>query len=240
MNKERLTDIQKYKLTIWAYQHLYVYDDNNDARSFEKRLRNMSHKHHVKPKSLYPRLANDNNNIVEVPAIVHWALHKWLLAYYQQTNNSEAIDKMSKVNLEDFINQQLEEINSDVYFDFSRENDILDEIECAVWTYIKCYFKKKKYIDEYKLSKFYRVSYKNLSESDQEIKHKYNANIKEATEDEQFMRKVLQYMNKNILDDFSKSITDELDCIDDEDAENITSISFPTSFFKEFESIDEI
>ena len=84
------------------------------------------------------------------------------------------------------------------------------------------------------------MSYKNLSESDQERKHKYNANIKEATEDEQFMRKVLQYMNKKILDDFSKRITDELDCIDDEDAENITSISFPTLFFKEFESIDEI
>ena len=240
MNKERLTDIQKYKLTIWAYQHLYVYDDNNDARSFEKRLRNMSHKHHVKPKSLYPRLANDNKNIVEVPAIVHWALHKWLLAYYQQTNNSEAIDKMSKVNLEDFINKQLEEINSDVYFDFSRENDILDEIECDVWTYIKCYFDKKKYIDEYKLSKFYRVSYKNLSESDQEIKHKYNANIKEATEGEQLFREVLQYMNKEILDNFNKSITDELDYIDDEDVENITSISFPASIFKEFESIDKI
>ena len=240
MNKQRLTDIQKYKLTIWAYQNLYVYDNNNYAGSFEKRLRNMSHKHHVKPKSLYPRLANDNNNIVSVPAIVHWALHKWLLAYYQQTNNSEAIDKMSKVNLEDFINQQLKEINSDVYFDFSRENEILDEIELSVWVYIKCYFKKKKYIDEYKLSKFYRVSCKNLSESDQEIKHKYNANIKEATENEQLFRKVLQYMNKEILNDFSKSITDELDCIDDEDAENITSISFPTSFFKEFESINEI
>ena len=84
------------------------------------------------------------------------------------------------------------------------------------------------------------MSCKNLSESDQEIKHKYNANIKEATENEQLFRKVLQYMNKEILNDFSKSITDELDCIDDEDAENITSISFPTSFFKEFESIDEI
>ena len=26
----------------------------------------MSHKHHVKPKSLYPRLANDNNNIMTI------------------------------------------------------------------------------------------------------------------------------------------------------------------------------
>lgn len=240
MNKERLTDIQKYKLTIWAYQHLYVYDDNNDARSFEKRLRNMSHKHHVKPKSLYPRLANDNNNIVRVPAIVHWALHKWLLAYYQQTNNFDAIDKMSKVNLEDFINQQLDEIKSDVYFDFSRENEMLDKIECNVWVYTKCYFNKEKYIYEYKLSKLERVPYKNLSESDQEIKHKYNANIKEATEYEQAMRKVLRYMNKEILDDFSKRITDELDYIDDVDAAKIISISTPALFFKEFESIDEI
>ena len=240
MNKERLTDIQKYKLTIWAYQHLYVYDDNNDARSFEKRLRNMSHKHHVKPKSLYPKLANDNNNIVRVPAIVHWALHKWLLAYYQQTNNFDAIDKMSKVNLEDFINQQLDEIKSDVYFDFSRENEMLDEIEYKVWLYIYSYFKKEKYIYEYKSSKLYKVPYKRLSESDQDKKRQYNANIKEATEDEQYMRKVLRYMNEEILDDFSKIITDELDYIDDEDAANITSISIPALFFKEFESIDKI
>ena len=112
---------------------------------------------------------------------------------------------------------------------------MLDEIEYKVWLYIYSYFKKEKYIYEYKSSKLEKVPYKRLSESDQDKKRQYNANIKEATEDEQVMRKVLQCMNEKILDDFSKSITDELDCIDDEDAENIASISFPTSFFKEFE-----
>ena len=117
---------------------------------------------------------------------------------------------------------------------------MLDKIECNVWVYTKCYFNKEKYIYEYKLSKLERVPYKNLSESDQEIKHKYNANIKEATEYEQEMRKVLRYMNKEILDDFSKRITDELDCIDDVDAAKIISISTPALFLKNLPSIDEI
>ena len=131
-------------------------------------------------------------------------------------------------------------MNSDVYFDFSRENEMLDEIERKVWLYIYSYFNKEKYIYEYKSSKLDKVPYKRLSESDQDKKRQYNTNIKEATEDEQVMRKVLQCMNEKILDDFSKRITDELDCIDDEDAAKIISISFPASFFKEFESIDEI
>ena len=42
-------------------------------------------------------------------------------------------------------------------------------------------------------------------------------------------------MNKEILNDFSKSITDELDYIDDVDAAKIISISTPALFFKEFE-----
>ena len=85
---------------------------------------------------------------------------------------------------------------------------MLDEIEYKVWLYIYCYFKKEKYIYEYKSSKLYKVPYKRLSESDQDKKRQYNANIKEATEDEQYMRKVLRYMNEEILDDFSKIITE--------------------------------
>ena len=47
-------------------------------------------------------------------------------------------------------------------------------------------------------------------------------------------------MNKEILDDFSKRITDELDCIDDVDAAKIISISTPALFLKNLPSINEI
>lgn len=66
-----------------------------------------THKHHIKPKCLYPELVDDYQNIIEVPEIVHWALHELLFDYYKQTSNKEAVSKLQKVNLEYFINECL-------------------------------------------------------------------------------------------------------------------------------------
>lgn len=97
-NYKKLSNIQKYYLIVNAAKIVH--------KRFNYLLDKKSglHWHHIKPKSLYPDLANDKENLIKVPAIVHWALHKILLDYYKEINNEVAIKKMSYVNLEDFIN----------------------------------------------------------------------------------------------------------------------------------------
>lgn len=101
--------IEKYKLCVWACRQIHYWKCK-------------THKHHIRPKSLYGHLAEDPKNIVVVPEIAHWAMHKWLLAHYRQTENQDAIQKMGRVDMEKFINDGRPESP----YDFSRESQILD------------------------------------------------------------------------------------------------------------------
>lgn len=105
MNIQRLTDIQKYKIIVWTYSKI------SDADNV--------HRHHIKPKCLYPKLAKDTSNIVKVPGIVHWALHKLLLNYYNQCGNTKAVSKLKYVNLETYLNKGA------IKYDFSKSDDIV-------------------------------------------------------------------------------------------------------------------
>lgn len=51
--------------------------------------------HHIKPKSLFPELINDKNNIVRLKYIEHFFAHLYLYLYYkQETNDKHAQIKM--------------------------------------------------------------------------------------------------------------------------------------------------
>ena len=108
MNIQRLTDIQKYKLIVWTYSKI------SDADNI--------HRHHIKPKCLYPKLAKDHNNIAEVPGIVHWALHKLLLSHYKQCGNTKAVSKLKYVDLETYLNK------GTIKYDFSKSDEIVQFI----------------------------------------------------------------------------------------------------------------
>ena len=108
MNIQRLTDIQKYKLIVWTYSKI------SDADNV--------HRHHIKPKCLYPKLAKDPSNIIKVPGIVHWALHKLLLSHYKQFGNTKAVSKLKYVNLETYLNKDT------IKYDFSKSDDIVQLI----------------------------------------------------------------------------------------------------------------
>ena len=106
-----MKDIEKYKLCVWACRQIRYWKCK-------------THRHHVRPKSLYQHLAEDPKNIVVVPEIAHWAMHKWLLAHYRQAGDQEAVQKMSRVDLEKFINDGRPESP----YDFSRESQMLDAV----------------------------------------------------------------------------------------------------------------
>lgn len=86
-----MTNLEKYQLCIWACKK---------TAYFKCR----THRHHIRPKCLYPHLADDQRNIVIVPEIAHWALHEWLLAHYVSLEDIEAVHKLEHVDLETFIN----------------------------------------------------------------------------------------------------------------------------------------
>ena len=86
-----MTNLEKYKLCIWACKK---------TAYFKCR----THRHHIRPKCLYPQLADDSRNIVIAPEIAHWALHEWLLDHYVSLEDKEAVQKLEHVDLETFIN----------------------------------------------------------------------------------------------------------------------------------------
>lgn len=123
-NMTKYSNLTKYKICVAVYKE-------KDMKSCLGRQH--CHRHHVKPRSLYPELADDPSNIVVVPDIVHWALHKWLLEHYRETGNQAAIEKMEKVDLETYINDSLKETK----FDFSASSKILERLEQVLALYVE-------------------------------------------------------------------------------------------------------
>lgn len=132
-----MTNLDKYKLCIAMYREVGCWQY-------------FRHKHHIKPKSLYPELANDYHNMVYVPDVVHWALHKWLLRHYEETDNILGIEKMSHNTFEDFINKSI--TKSGKFIDFKNyESEMLWHIERLVQKFLLAKHNKKMQME--KLSK---------------------------------------------------------------------------------------
>ena len=106
-----MTDIDKYNLTVWVYK--------NCLRSY---VGQRWHKHHIRPKSIYPEFKDDPENIVAVPDIVHWALHEWLNKHLKDSGNC-AYDRLKFADVATFINDC-----SPYKIDFSRRDEILEFI----------------------------------------------------------------------------------------------------------------
>lgn len=143
-----LSYLEKYKLCI----HLFKVIDSDGylaltsplfkgiglhwlVSRYRKESCSSWHRHHIKPKCLYPELCDDKDNIVSVPPIVHWALHHWLYCYYLfETSNSDAVDRLSYSTLEQYINDQLKRRGSDLVFDFNEHDEyhLADEVFALV------------------------------------------------------------------------------------------------------------
>ena len=117
-----MTDIDKYNLVCGLYKKTFSYGLPNSQ--------NRWHTHHIKPKSIYPELADDYNNLVKVPDVVHWALHEWLNEHLKSTGNP-AYDRLKHSDVASYIN------NSSKYkIDFSQRDAILDFIFARVRDYV--------------------------------------------------------------------------------------------------------
>ena len=207
-NYKKLSNIQKYYFVV------------NTAKIVQKRFNYLLeqksglHCHHIKPKSLYPDLIDDKENLIKVPAIIHWALHKILLEYYKEINNEVAIKKMSYVNLEDFINKfyenrkkkfnfkefEVEFINDDISYNFLIST-VLDFCIKIIYT--------EKLVQIFE--QFFSKNYKKLKNF-KKIRKQVLEKISEKTK---FFREIIKkyYLNltEDLLDMYGEDIKDELD-----------------------------
>lgn len=207
---KNLTSLEQYKLIVWAYRRAGMQEG--------------VHRHHIKPKCLYPALADDNENIVNVPPIVHWALHKLLLQHYVDTDNHEASEKLKYVDLESFINNyRLESLTSKSYgraelFDFSKPDDIIDVIENAVEDFAYAVQEKKRAEDEYNAYKFM----KNMSDDQKKHRRQLKNDIDSARSRFYEARYALHHISNIIRARTSMIVKeDELNCLNDNEATSL-------------------
>lgn len=208
--KKELTNLDWYKLIIWAYSKLNVYGN--------------VHKHHIKPKCLYPDLAEDEKNIINVPAIVHWALHKLLFKHYEETNNKEATSKLQHVDIETFINDGQKNYarshsNTSLY-DFSKADEIIELIKNAVHKYV---LSRLDYEDSLNARKHYEKTVlkhkkvRDMTDEEKQTRAEFNKSEKQCYDYRYVRGQVLRNINDTVLSKFGIKITDELDKFDDDD-----------------------
>lgn len=109
------TDIEKYKIACYTFK---FYQEKLDYKSKKKFNSSVSgfHEHHIKPKSIYPELEYDRDNIIKVPGIIHWMLHEQLRRFAENKTDIR-FNKIKYSNVKDYIikNKKLNiEFNSEL------------------------------------------------------------------------------------------------------------------------------
>ena len=74
--------------------YLKVYNDLIEKRKINPPEKDFE-KHHIKPKSLFPELAKDQNNLVKLTYREHYLAHHLLYRYYKSIGDKNATSKMA-------------------------------------------------------------------------------------------------------------------------------------------------
>lgn len=201
----RPTNLEWYKLCIWAYSKINVYGN--------------IHKHHIKPKCLYPDLANDKNNLIEVPAIIHWALHKLLFEHYLEVGNDEAVNKLKYVDIETFINdgqKNYAKNHPTAMYDFSKADEILKLIKNIVYNYVvatKQYNSDMKQLEDFEKSLNKR--FRDYTIEEKKTRTTFKSILKMSADKQTNAKKTLQKISDEVLHQFGIQIKDELESYTD-------------------------
>ena len=208
-----MTNLEWYKLCVWVYSKISIPGNG--------------HRHHIKPKCLYPELADDEFNIVEVPAIVHWALHKLLYAHYLEVGNDMAASKLKHVNLQDFINNYLMKAphsRTRIIYDFEKQNEMLEYIKNVVQNFALVYrdiSKNSECLKNFEKSLNKRI--KDYTDEEKQKRISLKDNIKSAKARYADCRQELRFIGSTMLKKFGTTITDELDKFSDLDVINLVN-----------------
>lgn len=181
---KELTNLEWYILCIKIFKKFRVYKN--------------IHAHHIKPKSIYPELANDYKNLVNVPDVVHWALHIWLLRHYQETNNEVGIEKMSKADVASYINDTLK--SSHIRINFNDTETLLTYIKQTIEKFLKSKIKYEKKLTSYQISQMNVVTIFSSSKDGSALKLKCN--------DDYVKRKLKQFHTKTYVNPRDKYQTE--------------------------------
>lgn len=112
-----MTNLEKYKIICKLYKEFF---------NWQYSLYDLPwHTHHIKPKSIYPELQDDEDNKVELPAIVHAAAHHFLSKFAEETDD-ERFKNIHYADVVGFINKNLKDRV------FSFDDNVADEIFSSI------------------------------------------------------------------------------------------------------------
>ena len=142
-----MTNLEKYKTICKIYKDVF------ECRRSSYNL--PWHTHHIKPKSIYPELKDDEDNKVNLPAIVHAAAHHFLSKFAEETDD-ERFKKITYADVVSFINENMK--NRVFSFDDSVANEIFSAITD---TYRKLSYSLLDLSKEYETDRFYILGFSN-------------------------------------------------------------------------------
>ena len=140
-----MTNLEKYKIICKIYKDIF------ECRRSSYDL--PWHTHHIKPKSIYPELKDDEDNKVELPAIVHAAAHHFLSKFAEETDD-ERFKKITYADVVSFINENIK--NRVFSFDDGVANEIFSAIADA---YRKLSHSLLNLSKEYEKDRFYILGF---------------------------------------------------------------------------------
>ena len=112
-----MTNLEKYKIICKLYKEFFHWRYSLSDLPW--------HTHHIKPKSIYPELQDDEDNKVKLPAIVHAAAHHFLSKFAEETDD-ERFKSIHYADVVGFINENLKDRV------FSFDDNVADEIFSSI------------------------------------------------------------------------------------------------------------
>lgn len=120
-----MTNLEKYKIICKLYKKVFRTTFFPDPWMDPWVSIQSFHTHHIKPKSIYPDLKDDEDNKVELPSIVHAAAHHFLSKFAEETDD-ERFKNIHYADVVGFINKNLK----DSVFTF--DDNVADEIFSSI------------------------------------------------------------------------------------------------------------
>ena len=168
-----MTNLEKYKIICKLYKEFFHWQYSSHDLPW--------HTHHIKPKSIYPELQDDEDNKVQLPAIVHAAAHHFLSKFAEETDDKR-FKNIHYADVVGFINENLKDRV------FSFDDNVADEIFSSIADAYRELMKSQlNTFNEYEKDRFFITSFvkeKGLSVVNVRIVNRHESISKQLTLDE--------------------------------------------------------
>lgn len=122
--------IDKYKIICFVFKKFC----HGQKRIMYRMLPGSYHRHHIKPRSIFPESTDDKNNIVTIHEYIHYMLHYYLYEYsISEKDDTYKNMKYAITGLETYINNNR---SSNYKIDFSNRKNIISKCDMVIEKWI--------------------------------------------------------------------------------------------------------